>query len=611
MPEAVRNQGAAAAVDMPSHQMPAGNAVQPPDARRTVPEVLPSQQQSSPPVSLDKQSSSYSDLQQNTSISNYSLRVTQQSAINVTKTSTDGQTTTQSVSGQTTPSTGRASDIEMVVTQVLPAQSTFLNVPSNGGINRGGSASAPSINEDRYNRYRKKLEKVKTSRSLNASQQSKQNSQYILDQQQQQAADASNAQLSKTESSQDAEIISSSPSNQNHNGHNDQAQMHASNAHINAPPMSVDRAKGRPSSGIFSSLFCCLPFFGRHQNGGNVKQSNQKPGQKEKTQSQAQQQKQGLADNPSAQMKVPSVIIQSSVDEAAGTQNNGQLAHPPPPQADLDEDSPITQVSPGSDTIQLNLKPPHTQSRKGSRSSVKSDSSSGKGKQKWLLKPVHARDANKKCLVLDLDETLVHSSFKPIPNPDFIIPVEIEGTVHSVYVLKRPFVDLFLSIVGPLYEVVIFTASLRKYADPVIDQLDPPYQDQNSRLSKHDKAVKHRLFRESCINHRGSYVKDLSLLGRPLSQIIIIDNSPTSYLFHPTNAVPVTTWFSDPGDTELKELSAILTDFAMTEVSDVRVILNDDDDDEEDEDNLLESMGRPQGVLLDNSIKHAKLSARQ
>ena len=31
--------------------------------------------------------------------------------------------------------------------------------------------------------------------------------------------------------------------------------------------------------------------------------------------------------------------------------------------------------------------------------------------------------------MLDLDETLVHSSFKPVPNPDFIIPVEIEGKV--------------------------------------------------------------------------------------------------------------------------------------------------------------------------------------
>ncbi len=43
------------------------------------------------------------------------------------------------------------------------------------------------------------------------------------------------------------------------------------------------------------------------------------------------------------------------------------------------------------------------------------------------------QDAHKKTLVLDLDETLVHSSFKPIPDPDYIIPVEIEGKVRSEF----------------------------------------------------------------------------------------------------------------------------------------------------------------------------------
>jgi hypothetical protein len=51
-----------------------------------------------------------------------------------------------------------------------------------------------------------------------------------------------------------------------------------------------------------------------------------------------------------------------------------------------------------------------------------------------LLPAAHQDDVHKKCLVLDLDETLVHSSFKEIPNPDFVIPVEIDGTVHRVYV---------------------------------------------------------------------------------------------------------------------------------------------------------------------------------
>jgi len=35
-----------------------------------------------------------------------------------------------------------------------------------------------------------------------------------------------------------------------------------------------------------------------------------------------------------------------------------------------------------------------------------------KGQQQFLLPKVRSQDAGKKCIVIDLDETLVHSSFK-------------------------------------------------------------------------------------------------------------------------------------------------------------------------------------------------------
>ncbi|XP_033067922.1 CTD small phosphatase-like protein isoform X2 [Trachypithecus francoisi] len=81
---------------------------------------------------------------------------------------------------------------------------------------------------------------------------------------------------------------------------------------------------------------------------------------------------------------------------------------------------------------------------------------------KYLLPEVTVLDYGKKCVVIDLDETLVHSSFKPISNADFIVPVEIDGTIHQVYVLKRPHVDEFLQRMGQLFECVLFTASLAK-----------------------------------------------------------------------------------------------------------------------------------------------------
>ncbi|CAD6887522.1 unnamed protein product [Tilletia controversa] len=177
-----------------------------------------------------------------------------------------------------------------------------------------------------------------------------------------------------------------------------------------------------------------------------------------------------------------------------------------------------------------------------------------------LLSPIIDKDEGRKCLVLDLDETLVHSSFKMIQNADFIVPVEIEGNFHNVYVIKRPGVDEFMRRMGELYEVVVFTASLSKYADPVLDMLDI------------HRVVRHRLFRESCFNHKGNYVKDLSQLGREIGETLILDNSPASYIFHPNNAVPISSWFNDPHDTELVDLCEFLRDLSV--VDDVRTVLD-------------------------------------
>jgi RNA polymerase II subunit A small phosphatase-like protein len=159
-----------------------------------------------------------------------------------------------------------------------------------------------------------------------------------------------------------------------------------------------------------------------------------------------------------------------------------------------------------------------------------------------LLPPQIGGKKGKKCLVLDLDETLVHSSFVPTEHYDITLSVEIEGTERTIYVAKRPHVDEFLLRCGEMYEIVVFTASLAKYADPLLDLLDV------------HKVIDHRLFRESCTCYSGIFVKDLFRMGRPLTQTIIIDNSPHSYLFNPENALPCISWFDDRSDSELLDL---------------------------------------------------------
>jgi RNA polymerase II subunit A small phosphatase-like protein len=181
----------------------------------------------------------------------------------------------------------------------------------------------------------------------------------------------------------------------------------------------------------------------------------------------------------------------------------------------------------------------------------------------WLL-PIKdvSKFGSKKCLILDLDETLVHSSFNYLRTADFVIPVEIDNQVHHVYVIKRPGVDEFLKKVGQWFEVVVFTASVSKYGDPLLNKLDINH------------VIHHRLYRDSCYNYQGNFIKNLSQIGRPLADSIIIDNSPASYIFHPQHSIPISSWFSDTHDNELLDLLPFLYDISQENVDDVGLVLD-------------------------------------
>ena len=73
-----------------------------------------------------------------------------------------------------------------------------------------------------------------------------------------------------------------------------------------------------------------------------------------------------------------------------------------------------------------------------------------------------------KTLILDLDETLVHSQFKFVENSNITLPIDIDGVTNTIYVLVRPHVAEFLRRMNEKYELVVFTASLSKYAEPLM-----------------------------------------------------------------------------------------------------------------------------------------------
>lgn len=149
-----------------------------------------------------------------------------------------------------------------------------------------------------------------------------------------------------------------------------------------------------------------------------------------------------------------------------------------------------------------------------------------------------------KTLFLDLDETLVHSVTDPAPeNYDFVIYPSIDGQIVPFYVLKRPGVDRLLRTAAQRFEVVVFTAGLREYASLVLDLLDP----------KGD-LISHRLYRDSCREIEGKYVKDLSDLGRDLGRVAIVDDNPSSYMLQQANAVQVKPFVNDLEDKELERV---------------------------------------------------------
>ena len=168
------------------------------------------------------------------------------------------------------------------------------------------------------------------------------------------------------------------------------------------------------------------------------------------------------------------------------------------------------------------------------------------------LLPHHPFSHSRPLLVLDLDETLVHASVEHTTH-DVAFNVDMGSQIIPVFVKIRPFAREFLQRVATLFEVAVFTASLAPYADQVVNHLDPTRS-----------LVHHRLYRQHCTNVDGSFIKDLSLLGRSMERVAIVDNSPVAYSFHPEHGIPILSWFDDRGDSELLSLMPMLEHFAAT-----------------------------------------------
>jgi len=132
-----------------------------------------------------------------------------------------------------------------------------------------------------------------------------------------------------------------------------------------------------------------------------------------------------------------------------------------------------------------------------------------------FLPPQPLAQRGRNTLILDLDETLIHSSLQPQEYTDFRLTLDCDGTDNEIYVALRPGVSQFLARMADLFEVVLFTASTPNYANPIIDLIDQ------------EGHISFRLFRSACQQHPQGFLKDLSRLGRDLQHVLIVDVIPT------------------------------------------------------------------------------------
>jgi Dullard-like phosphatase family protein len=118
-------------------------------------------------------------------------------------------------------------------------------------------------------------------------------------------------------------------------------------------------------------------------------------------------------------------------------------------------------------------------------------------------------------LFIDLDNTLIFSSLNKLDN---IKTKNFAFIDNKYYVYKRPHLDDFLNTISQFCDVSIYTASVKEYADKIIDYIDK------------NKVIANRYYRHDCVYINNTWCKDVSKFVAEMSRLIIIDDTPECHL---------------------------------------------------------------------------------
>lgn len=187
--------------------------------------------------------------------------------------------------------------------------------------------------------------------------------------------------------------------------------------------------------------------------------------------------------------------------------------------------------------------------------------------------PVKSLETPIYTLVLDLDETLIHFADdverNELLDQKHMLQYKIaRKQIYRVaddgidqYFHIRPYATKLLSELSKYFEIVIFTAGIKEYADAILDELHC------------SKYISHRLYRHHTMMDGDVYIKDLGLIGRDITKTLIVDNTKDNFMYHNRNGIPIHSWYEDQKDSTLNDLTKILASLAEAGPKDIRKAL--------------------------------------
>jgi Dullard-like phosphatase family protein len=179
-------------------------------------------------------------------------------------------------------------------------------------------------------------------------------------------------------------------------------------------------------------------------------------------------------------------------------------------------------------------------------------------------KSVFLQNSSKKSLFIDLDETLFHVDFDYFYDSHHCY-LEFFNESNSVTIplILRPYLKEFLDYCYEKFDLYIFTASRKQYADCILDYIERDRQ-----------YFKQRFYRENCIIIKDTfYIKDLRIFqNRDLKDIIIIDNNLYSFSNQLSNGILITSFYNDYQDKELVYVKNYIENLGLADVNDIRTI---------------------------------------